>query len=160
SDPNIVTVDPDGKTLHAKKVGKAIITLKAEEGGCVACCDVDVVDVASMINFIYNSSIPELYGYVTGSFVLTAENEIDENVEMTRFEIIDSKTQAVVFYIDDASKLGVIKPHWGDGLYLDITLNHVYKPIMVWYLKYHNKEYKGSGWLMPGVGSGDVVIPE
>lgn len=66
---------------------------------------------------------------------------------MTRFEIIDSKTNKIVSYTEDADKPGILHPNSSKSIGGKIA--EVYMPILKWYFTYNEEEYQLSYSLQP-----------
>lgn len=138
SDEKVVTV-ADGM-LHAIAQGEADITARSADGEVEAVCHVSVGGITSMISLSLSSAGLSLDGYFTGSFQSSINNESNKDILVTRFEIIDSKTNDIVTYTEDADELGIVSANSSKSIGGRIT--SVYMPILKWYFTYNGKEYQ------------------
>lgn len=138
SDEKVVTV-ADGM-LHAIAQGEADITARSADGEVEAVCHVSVGGITSMISLSLSSAGLSLDGYFTGSFQSSINNESNKDILVTRFEIIDSKTNDIVTYTEDADELGIVSANSLKSIGGRIT--SVYMPILKWYFTYNGKEYQ------------------
>lgn len=138
SDEKVVTV-ADGM-LHAIAQGEADITARSADGEVEAVCHVSVGGITSMISLSLSSAGLSLDGYFTGSFQSSINNESNKDILVTRFEVIDSKTNDIVTYTEDADELGIVSANSSKSIGGRIT--SVYMPILKWYFTYNGKEYQ------------------
>lgn len=145
SDEKVVTV-ADG-VLHAIAPGEADITARSADGEVEAVCHVSVGEITSMIRLSLASSGIYLDGYFSGNFQSSVNNQSNKDILVTRFEIIDSKTNKIVTYTEDADKLGILHPNSSKSI--GYRISGVYLPILKWYFTYDGKEYQLSHNLQP-----------
>lgn len=145
SDEKVVTV-ADG-IVHAIAQGEADITARSADGEVEAVCHVSVGGITSMIRLSLASSGIYLDGYFSGNFQSSVNNQSNKDILLTRFEIIDSKTNKIVTYTEDADKLGILHPNSSKSI--GYRISGVYLPILKWYFTYNGKEYQLSHNLQP-----------
>lgn len=145
SDQNVASIDNNG-LVTAKALGTTSITVTTQEEGKSNTVFINVVDISGYISaYKSSSSSSSINGYVTGSVTSTLINRhSSEIVFVTKFEIIDNKTNAVVVSQTDPSKLGAIG--YNQSLNLTYSMKSVYMPDFSfnWYYTTDGKSYMSS----------------
>lgn len=145
SDEKVATV-ADG-IVHAIAPGEADITARSADGEVEAVCHVSVGRITSMISLSLSSSGIYQNGYFTGSFQSSLNNKSNKDILVTRFEVIDSKTNKIVTYTENADELGIL--HSNSSKSIGGKITGVYMPILKWYFTYNGEEYQLSYNLQP-----------
>lgn len=135
----IVSVNPDGSFV-GKQVGITDIVITTKDGGFKETISVEVVDITSFIRLTYGGSFVNVGGYVTATASCYITNNSTKDIELTRFEIINSTSGSVLTYTEEESKLGILASGSKKGL--GVNLNRAYTPVVRWYFKYNGNTYK------------------
>lgn len=95
SDESVVSITSEGSVCHVKalKKGNTSITVKTEDGGIVATCDVNVGEIADLVTSqIKGASISSINGYQFISFNLAITNGLSSEIVLTRVVLSNSST--------------------------------------------------------------------
>lgn len=139
SNTNIATVDNYGNIL-ALSEGTANITVTTADGGFSSVCNVSVVSITEKITLtISTGGIFNNNGFITGDVYSNITNNSSFEITLTKFEIIDSYTNAVKARSTNPDQLGVLRP--GQRTNLGTKLNSVYRPIFIWYFTFNGDSY-------------------
>jgi len=137
SDESVLTVDENG-LVTSKKIGTAEIIATSLDGLSETKCMIKVISITDHISLNkYEPSLISINGYFTGSHSAIITNNSTQDIYLTKYELIDSKTGLVKSYKED---MGVLKA----GEQLDLGENEVsniYKPVDKWYFTYKDKNY-------------------
>ena len=126
--------------IIANGLGATEIVITTEDGTYSASIPVVVTDITSMISLGMSFSGANIMGYHTGRLFSSITNGSGQRITLTRFELRDSSTGALVVYSDDPSQLGVLSSGASRSLGSN-SINGVYYPMAVWYFTCNGREY-------------------
>lgn len=128
----------------AKSTGEAQITVRTLDGNHSSSARIVVRDLPQMMKLDCSGYTQSIGGYMTAVCFFTITNNSNHDVTVTKFEIIESGTNRVVYRIEDEYPLGLLMK--GSGMTVgQIQFRDVYKPRVVWYFTYDGKEYEAEG---------------
>lgn len=110
----------------------------------------DVNSISLFINencTLKASTVPEGFESESLLWESSVNNKSNKDILVTRFEIIDSKTNKIVTYTEDADEPGIVSANSSKSIGYRVA--GVYKPILKWYFTYNGEEYQLSYSLQP-----------